>query len=235
MMNHHDRFTYGRPTIPQFTKKQNLFDQYLQIFENPTIIYKALRVRHKLLPLFLTRNLSYMHGRSKRLRKIARKSFSVDNILNQVLSKKNVESIVRDAYIMVSAIEICSPSAHGFESASVQVYLLNCGVQKVTSSYINSSDKIYVGSCVNVPIVKSFHNQATVVSITLALQIAKFYKDVFQSKEWTFCFEIVKAKEKFVCLLPIISTSHCYNLISGVYEIPLCTAANFKQAPCDST
>lgn len=234
MMPYCERHTYGRSTVPQFPKKQNLFDQYIQMFEKPTIIYKTLEVRHKLLPLFLTRNLSYMHGRGKRPKKNALKPFKLDNMLNQVLAGKNKETFKDNhEYIILSAIEICSPSA-GFKSANVDVYLLNCGVQEVASFYLNSSDKVYVGKCTNVPMVKDIPNQPTVVSTTLSLQMRKLYMNISRTKKWTFCFEVINEKEKFVSFLPLISTSQRCSLVAGIYEIPLASPGDVKLPMYDS-
>lgn len=61
---------------------------FLQAFEKPTQIYRFLRTRNMLSPIFLTRNLLYMPQRQTRRRKI-RQDFKIDSLLDRVLSKGN--------------------------------------------------------------------------------------------------------------------------------------------------
>ncbi|XP_074600841.1 polycomb protein Su(z)12 [Brevipalpus obovatus] len=59
--------------------KRNLL---LQAFEKPTQIYRFLRTRHAMSPIFLHRTLSYMKHRMSRNHK-RRKTFKIDNMLEE--------------------------------------------------------------------------------------------------------------------------------------------------------
>ncbi|KAJ6647472.1 Polycomb protein Su(z)12 [Pseudolycoriella hygida] len=59
---------------------------FLQAFEKPTQIYRYLRTRNMITPIFLYRNLSYMKERIKRTNKI-RISFKVDSLLSKKMDE----------------------------------------------------------------------------------------------------------------------------------------------------
>ncbi|XP_014260989.1 polycomb protein suz12 isoform X2 [Cimex lectularius] len=61
-------------------------EQFLQAFEKPTQIYRYLRTRNMLKPIFLWRTLTYMKHRMSRTNK-NRKNFKVDSLLETVSSK----------------------------------------------------------------------------------------------------------------------------------------------------
>lgn len=63
---------------------------FLQAFEKPSQIYRTLKTRNKLQPIFLHRNLSYMRNRMSRSHK-SRQSFKIDSMLAQKLSKLRSE------------------------------------------------------------------------------------------------------------------------------------------------
>uniref|UniRef100_A0A3Q3MXV1 Polycomb protein suz12-B-like n=1 Tax=Mastacembelus armatus TaxID=205130 RepID=A0A3Q3MXV1_9TELE len=56
---------------------------FLQAFEKPTQIYRFLRTRNLIAPIFLHRTLTYMSHRNSRIN-VKRKSFKVDNLLFKV-------------------------------------------------------------------------------------------------------------------------------------------------------
>ncbi|XP_065340160.1 polycomb protein SUZ12 [Cloeon dipterum] len=64
---------------------------FLQAFEKPTQIYRFLKTRSQLSPIFLPRTLSYMRSRMSRTHK-ARKEFKVNGILAQVVARKKKEA-----------------------------------------------------------------------------------------------------------------------------------------------
>ncbi|KAJ9575928.1 hypothetical protein L9F63_007240, partial [Diploptera punctata] len=74
------------PRMDQFQADHELF---LQAFEKPTQIYRFLRTRNMLSPVFLNRTLSYMKQRMSRSHK-HRKGFKVDCLLDK-LNMKNRE------------------------------------------------------------------------------------------------------------------------------------------------
>ncbi|XP_064602892.1 polycomb protein suz12-like isoform X2 [Liolophura sinensis] len=71
----------------QFETVQADHELFLQAFEKPTQIYRYLRTRNAVSPIFLTRNLWYMkHRRS--LNNTKRKKFSIDSILEKTEAKQ---------------------------------------------------------------------------------------------------------------------------------------------------
>ncbi|XP_028029143.1 polycomb protein suz12-B isoform X2 [Bombyx mandarina] len=63
---------------------------FLQAFEKPTQIYRFLRTRNMLSPIFLNRTLSYMKRRMSRSNK-SRTGFKVDSLLEKITLKKSTE------------------------------------------------------------------------------------------------------------------------------------------------
>ncbi|XP_026737824.1 polycomb protein suz12-B [Trichoplusia ni] len=63
---------------------------FLQAFEKPTQIYRFLRTRNMLSPIFLNRTLSYMKRRMSRSNK-SRVGFKVDCLLEKITLKKSTE------------------------------------------------------------------------------------------------------------------------------------------------
>ncbi|CAH0729927.1 unnamed protein product, partial [Brenthis ino] len=63
---------------------------FLQAFEKPTQIYRFLRTRNMLSPIFLNRTLSYMKRRMSRSNK-TRVGFKVDSLLEKITLKKSTE------------------------------------------------------------------------------------------------------------------------------------------------
>ncbi|XP_013190850.2 polycomb protein suz12-B [Amyelois transitella] len=63
---------------------------FLQAFEKPTQIYRFLRTRNMLSPIFLNRTLSYMKRRMSRSNK-GRCGFKIDTLLEKITLKKSTE------------------------------------------------------------------------------------------------------------------------------------------------
>ncbi|XP_058792791.1 polycomb protein suz12-B isoform X2 [Phymastichus coffea] len=59
---------------------------FLQAFEKPTQIYRFLRTRNQMSPIFLHRNLTYMRQRMSRSHK-SRRDFRVNSILDMLIDK----------------------------------------------------------------------------------------------------------------------------------------------------
>ncbi|XP_070579549.1 polycomb protein suz12-A-like isoform X2 [Ptychodera flava] len=79
------------PRKPKFEQLQADHELFLQAFEKPTQIYRFLRTRNLISPVFLHRTLTYMKPRMSRTHK-RRKDFKVDDLLEQITSKKRAES-----------------------------------------------------------------------------------------------------------------------------------------------
>lgn len=72
-----------QPKIDQLQTDHELF---MQAFEKPTQIYRYLRTRNMISPIFLNRNLSYMRHRMSRSHK-TRNTFKIDSMLAQKMNK----------------------------------------------------------------------------------------------------------------------------------------------------
>uniref|UniRef100_A0A182JM87 Uncharacterized protein n=1 Tax=Anopheles atroparvus TaxID=41427 RepID=A0A182JM87_ANOAO len=77
-----------RQCKPEFSQAEQ--EAFFQAFEKPSQIYRFLGLKNKIQPIFLHRNLSYMRNRMSRSHQ-ARKSFKVDALLAQKLSKLRTE------------------------------------------------------------------------------------------------------------------------------------------------
>ncbi|XP_039755360.1 polycomb protein suz12-B isoform X1 [Pararge aegeria] len=82
-----DSETNKNSKIDHFQADHELF---LQAFEKPTQIYRFLRTRNMLSPIFLNRTLSYMKRRMSRTNK-NRVGFKVDSLLEKITLKKSTE------------------------------------------------------------------------------------------------------------------------------------------------
>ncbi|XP_075225635.1 polycomb protein Su(z)12 [Lycorma delicatula] len=67
---------------------------FLQAFEKPTQIYRFLRARNMLSPVFLNRTLSYMRQRMSRSHK-KRANFKVDSLLEQVVLRQQTPCVTQ--------------------------------------------------------------------------------------------------------------------------------------------
>ncbi|XP_077980305.1 polycomb protein suz12-like [Glandiceps talaboti] len=79
------------PRKPKFEQMQADHELFLQAFEKPTQIYRFLRTRNLISPVFLHRTLTYMNHRMSRSRR-PRKDFKVDDLLAQVTARRKAES-----------------------------------------------------------------------------------------------------------------------------------------------
>lgn len=71
---------------------QNDHELFLQAFEKPTQIYRYLRTRNMISPIFLNRTLTYMKGRTTR-NNTGRSKFKVDGMLCQKMTKIKSEKL----------------------------------------------------------------------------------------------------------------------------------------------
>ncbi|XP_046751712.1 polycomb protein suz12-B isoform X1 [Diprion similis] len=74
--------------VPRMDQIQADHELFLQAFEKPTQIYRFLRTRNQISPIFLYRNLSYMRQRMSRSHK-SRRAFRIDTILDSLTLKNN--------------------------------------------------------------------------------------------------------------------------------------------------
>ncbi|XP_076280853.1 polycomb protein Su(z)12 [Lasioglossum baleicum] len=75
---------------PRMDQIQADHELFLQAFEKPTQIYRFLRTRNQISPIFLYRNLTYMRQRMSRSHK-SRRGFKIDTMLEKLMSKNNQE------------------------------------------------------------------------------------------------------------------------------------------------
>ncbi|XP_072501093.1 polycomb protein SUZ12 [Notamacropus eugenii] len=72
---------------PKMEQVQADHELFLQAFEKPTQIYRFLRTRNLIAPIFLHRTLTYMSHRNSRTN-VKRKTFKVDDMLSKVEKMK---------------------------------------------------------------------------------------------------------------------------------------------------
>lgn len=104
---------------------------FLQAFEKPTQIYRYLRTRHILSPIFLHRNLSYMKGRCTRINK-NRSNFKVDSILESKTEKNQLNGAEpRFKFMTLTFLGFFdSKVADSEEPARVETRLMKIGHKK---------------------------------------------------------------------------------------------------------
>ncbi|XP_050081388.1 polycomb protein suz12 [Anopheles maculipalpis] len=95
-----DAEVMGRPPRNELLNADH--EVFMQAFEKPTQIYRFLRTRNILKPIFLQRNLTYMRDRMSRSHK-SRQSFKIDSMLAQKMTKlrleKSNEMMFADGYL----------------------------------------------------------------------------------------------------------------------------------------
>ncbi|XP_024884255.1 polycomb protein suz12-B isoform X2 [Temnothorax curvispinosus] len=79
---------------PRMDQIQADHELFLQAFEKPTQIYRFLRTRNQISPIFLYRNLTYMRQRMSRSHK-SRRGFKAETILDKLLKKQEQNCGVR--------------------------------------------------------------------------------------------------------------------------------------------
>lgn len=116
---------------------------FLQAFEKPTQIYRYLRTRHILSPIFLHRNLSYMKGRNIRINK-NRRNFKVDSILELKTQKNHIgDTEPRFKFMTLTFLGFFDSKVNDCEEPSrVETLLVKIGHKKrkdVSSPIMQSS------------------------------------------------------------------------------------------------
>jgi len=126
---------------------------FLQAFEKPTQIYRYLRTRHLLSPVFLHRNLSYMKGRCSRVNK--KHNFKVDSILESKTSKNQTnEAEPRFKFMTLTFLGLFDPKVTECEEpARVETLLVKIGhkKRKDVSSPIMQSSVVTADVSINPP------------------------------------------------------------------------------------
>jgi len=97
-----------RSTEDRCEQSQADHELFLQAFEKPTQIYRYLKIRNKISPTFLNRNLSYMKQKMSRSNE-RRKTFKVDSILENRKESAEREEGVRGAFITITFLGFYDP------------------------------------------------------------------------------------------------------------------------------
>lgn len=111
---------------PQSDKLQADHELFLQAFEKPTQIYRYLRSRNLLSPIFLHRNLYYMKHRCSRQAN-TREGFKVDDILAKVESKYKKEYQIasyKSEYMNLTFTAFIDKDNHTTETVDVEPILM---------------------------------------------------------------------------------------------------------------
>ncbi|KAL8584925.1 hypothetical protein ACOMHN_043562 [Nucella lapillus] len=139
---------------------------FLQAFEKPTQIYRYLRSRHVVLPVFLPRNLCYMKERSSVSNK-KRKTFKVDSILATVVAKhqRDQHRNKPDA-LTVKFNGFFSPDVQtDAEYAEVEIQMLKNGHRKRKAAHSGCSSQVTLGKArlpINPNLSSSAENGSTI-------------------------------------------------------------------------
>lgn len=132
------------PTTDSIEADHELF---LQAFEKPTQIYRYLRSRHVVLPVFLPRTLCYMKGR-KSVSNKKRKSFKVDSLLATVGVKhqKAIQERIRPDALTVRFLGFYNHDVQtDADQAEVEIQILKNGHRKRKSLSSPASSAISLG------------------------------------------------------------------------------------------
>lgn len=98
-------------------------EQFLQAFEKPTQIYRYLRTRHMIKPIFLLRTLLYMKHRMSRNHK-RRKSFKVDSMLQTITNRLQPQQPIT-GFLTLTFLGFYNKSSQGQEDpVKVETLLL---------------------------------------------------------------------------------------------------------------
>ncbi|KAL4711986.1 hypothetical protein ACJJTC_003653 [Scirpophaga incertulas] len=122
---------------------------FLQAFEKPTQIYRFLRTRNMLSPIFLNRTLSYMKRRMSRSNK-TRIGFKVDSLLDKITAKKSTDLQLKSlgGYMTLTFLGFYDKSLENPREYQVKVETLLLKIchkkRKESSSAIV---EVSVGSC----------------------------------------------------------------------------------------
>ncbi|XP_038068366.1 polycomb protein suz12-A-like [Patiria miniata] len=176
---------------PKFEQLQADHELFLQAFEKPTQIYRFLRTRNQIAPIFLHRSLSYMPRRC--LRANTRKSFKPDSLLDKEETKlKRATSADRthgefmnvffnefhqsteltsESTVTVEAVvlKVCHKRRKDVASPVKQISL---GKQKVPVNSVSTATSPDQSPCLSVPSSTfSSSNGQTVKSFILLLKV----------------------------------------------------------------
>ncbi|XP_076459163.1 polycomb protein suz12-like [Babylonia areolata] len=158
-----DSIPTPEPTPDNIEADHELF---LQAFEKPTQIYRYLRSRHVVLPVFLPRTLCYMKERSSVSNK-KRKTFKVDSILATVSAKhqKDQHKNKPDA-LTVKFTGFFSPDVQtDAEHADVEIQMLKNGHRKRKSANAPCPSQVSLGKTrlpINPSLASSADNGSTI-------------------------------------------------------------------------
>ncbi|XP_025103313.1 polycomb protein suz12-B-like isoform X1 [Pomacea canaliculata] len=162
-----DCLSTPEPTHDNIEADHELF---LQAFEKPTQIYRYLRTRQAILPVFLPRTLWYMKGRLS-VPNTKRKNFKVDSLL-AIVSAKNL----REHQPHRNKPDVLNVKFSGFfnvdvhtdaEFAEAEIQLLKNGHRKRKSAVSSCPSQVSLGKTkipINPGLSSSYHDN--VASIT---------------------------------------------------------------------
>ncbi|XP_022080334.1 polycomb protein suz12-A-like [Acanthaster planci] len=191
MAPHRHPHTRSVQRNPKFEQLQADHELFLQAFEKPTQIYRFLRTRNQIAPIFLHRTLSYMPQRC--LRTSRRKSFKSDNLLEKEEAKlkraasaertqgeymniffnefHQTRELTSESFVSVEAVllKVCHKRRKDVSSPVKQVSL---GRQKVPVNGISTATAHDQTPCLSVPSSTfSPSNGQTVKSFILLLRV----------------------------------------------------------------
>ncbi|KAL0597217.1 Polycomb protein SUZ12 [Plecturocebus cupreus] len=151
---------------PKMEHVQADHELFLQAFEKPTQIYRFLRTRNLIAPIFLHRTLTYMSHRNSRTN-IKRKTFKVDDMLSKVEKMKGEQESHRWGFTMLVRLVLNSrpqvirlpwpPKCLDYRHSLPLLPSLECsGV--ILANYNLCPTRFKRFSCLSLPIEAEFHH-----------------------------------------------------------------------------
>ncbi|XP_033630448.1 polycomb protein suz12-A-like isoform X1 [Asterias rubens] len=188
---------------PKFEQLQADHELFLQAFEKPTQIYRFLRTRNQIAPIFLHRTLSYMPQRCQRTNN-NRKSFETIGLLEKVETKlkrdamtertqgeymnlffkefHQTRELTSESTVTVEAVllKVCHKRRKDISSPIKQMFL---GKQKVpvnSDSMTTSDDQLR-----HISVPSSTFSQSNGQTAKSFILLLKVHGERSQSKDWS--------------------------------------------------
>lgn len=115
---------------PKKRDLQSDHDLFLHSFEKPTQIYRYLRTRNLISPIFIHRNLTYLKNRSNRSNK-RRSTFKVDSLLGIKMNKTRTDNVTwLGDYMTLMFLGFFDKTISDFDVVEVETFLMKISQKK---------------------------------------------------------------------------------------------------------
>lgn len=116
---------------PKKRDLQSDHDLFLHAFEKPTQIYRYLRTRNLISPIFIHRNLTYLKNRSTRTNK-SRRTFKVDSLLGIKMNKSRTDNNITwfGDYMTLMFLGFFDKTISDMDVVEVETFLMKISQKK---------------------------------------------------------------------------------------------------------